>query len=188
MLDVTKRMMRVQTGVYNEEDLVKGLQEASGEMIRFIYRKNVAAVKHMVMKFPHIILETEDVMQEGLTRMILNIREGKFSGKSSVHTYLYSVCRNICLKESERMIRDKRVAEEDAYARNPLGVETSGNETEEEGVYFDQIRLVLEAKSQIGEPCVEIIDARFGIGSSQLAIGSSQLATSEQRIANHLTD
>ncbi|MFH1025878.1 MAG: sigma-70 family RNA polymerase sigma factor, partial [Nitrospirota bacterium] len=125
--------------------------------------KNMAAVKHMVNRFPHSILEAEDVIQEGITRLMMNVREGKFSGKSSVHTYLYSICRNICLKENERLMRDKRTVEEDYYARNPLGIEVSGNETAEEEAYFDQIKLVMEAKKQIGEKCIEIIDARFGL-------------------------
>ena len=167
MLDVTKRKMRVQTNAYTEEDLVKGVQERSGEIIRFIYRKNMDTVKHLVTRFPHIILEPDDVIQEGLTRLIMNIREGKFSGKSSVHTYLYSICRNICLKENARVRRDKRVAEEDAYTRNPLGVEANGNGSEEEEEYFDQIKMVLEAKQQIGEMCVEIIDARFGLSETR---------------------
>jgi len=166
MLDVTKRTMRVQNHAYTEEDLVKGLQEGSGEMIRFIYKKNMAAITHLVNRFPHIIPETEDVIQEGMTRLIMNIRDGKFSGKSSVHTYLYSICRNICLKENERWMRDKRVAEEDTYARNPLGVETGAIEMEDEDGYFDQIKLVMKAKKQIGEICVEIIDARFGLSDA----------------------
>jgi len=162
--------MRVLTNKYSEEDLISGMLEGSGEVIRFVYKKNVAAVKHMVMKFPHIILDTEDVMQEGLSRMILNIREGKFSGKSSVHTYLYSICRNICLKENERVSRDKRVVEEDEYIRNQEGGVFDIGGAEEDD-YSEKVKLVVEAKRKLGEPCVEVIDARFGIRDSGSGIG-----------------
>lgn len=189
MLDVTKRMMRVQTGVYTEEDLVRGLQEGSGERIRFIYKRNMASITHLVNRFPHIILEADDVIQEGLTRLIMNIQNGKFSGKSSVHTYLYSICRNICLKENERCMKDRQTAEEEHNFRNPLGIEAGEYGTDDEDEYFDQIKLVLKAKKEIGEKCAKIIDARFGIRDTGYGIrdlGSGSRLTGFEEIAERL--
>jgi len=161
MVVVTKLGMRVLNNAYTEAELVDGLKLGSTEIIRFINQKNMAPVKHLVTQFPSIILETEDVIQEGLIRLIMNIREGKFSGKSSIHTYLYGICRNICLKESQKFLKEKKTKEEEKRSggvwNNSIVLE-EGQEGE-----FDQMKRVFEAKSELGEKCVEVIDARFGI-------------------------
>ncbi len=170
--------MRVLKNRYTEAELVEGLKLGSTEVIRFIYQKNMTPVKHLVIQFPSIILETEDVIQEGLTRMILNIRGGKFLGRSSIHTYFYRICKNICLKESQNSIKAWETADEerrtgDAWT-NSEGVD------EEQEREFDQLKRVLEAKGKLEAKCVEIIDMRFGIGTK----GKKQLSFEE--VAEHL--
>jgi len=154
--------MRVLNNKYSEVELVEGLKLGSTEVIRFIYQKNMVPVKHMVIQFPSIILETEDVIQEGLIRMIMNIREEKFSGKSSIHTYLYGICRNICLKESQKFLKEKKTMEEEKKTGDLWSSSVLVDEGQEGE--FDQMKRILEAKGELGEKCVEVIDTRFGIG------------------------
>ncbi|NQV02984.1 MAG: hypothetical protein HQ542_10080, partial [Bacteroidia bacterium] len=47
---------------------------------------------------------------------------------------------------------------------------------------YEMISKVNNAKKQLDPRCVEIIDMRFGIRSSQFAVGSSQFAKSDKRI------
>ncbi|TSA29450.1 MAG: sigma-70 family RNA polymerase sigma factor [Bacteroidetes bacterium] len=173
--------MRVLTHAYTEEDLLNGLQAGTGEVIRYIYRKNLSPVKQLVTRFPGIILETEDVLQEGLTRLILNIRKGKFSGKSSLNTYLYSICRNICLKENQRSQQANRFRDEEKATEefgNPFG---DADETEKD---YEMIQRVIKAKEKMESQCVEIIDARFAIRSSPFALRDKQSTDCRQRTAN----
>lgn len=50
----------------------------------------------------------EDVFHEALVNMIENILEGKFSGKSTIGTYLYAIANKLCLKRYDRKGRDDR--------------------------------------------------------------------------------
>lgn len=46
--------------------------------------------------------DAEDVFQEGLRRMIVNIRSGLFEGRSSLKTYHYRICRNLWVSQLRR--------------------------------------------------------------------------------------
>jgi len=79
--------------------LIQGIKQGDSKVIRQVYRQDFAKIKTMVNNFQYIDLDAQDVFQEGLTRAIMNIRRGMFKGESAFSTYLYGICRNICLKE-----------------------------------------------------------------------------------------
>ncbi len=103
----------------------------------------------MANQYPKMIFEAEDVLQEGMARMIMNVRSGKFLGKSSIHSYLYSICKNICFKQ---------------YAGETFVTfdeSTPDLAEENNSEYFDLLQLILTAKQKLDEKCLEIIDLRF---------------------------
>lgn len=148
---VTKIETEVHTSIELEPELINGLRTGNSSSIRSVYKRNLPSIKKMVQQFPAIILEAEDVLQEGLVRTITNIREGKFRGASSVHSYLYAICRNICLKESRKT--RKLEAADLLYP-----VEDSMEEH-----HFDLLNLIIEKKKDLDPKCIEIIDLRFGL-------------------------
>lgn len=89
---VTKQLKQVPIEKFSEEELVKGLEHGDGKIISFLYKRNIAAIRKMANQYPNMIFEADDVLQEGMTRVIMNVRSGKFLGKSSIHSYLFSVC------------------------------------------------------------------------------------------------
>ena len=101
-----------------------------------------------------MVLDADDVIQEGLTRTIMNIRDNKFKGTSSIHTYLYSVCKNICLKEYQK----SRI-----FYPATVGMDLID---EQQGDYFDLLHAVLKIKEQLEEKCIEILDLRFSLHST----------------------
>jgi len=153
---VTKTGMGVQTDVESEMGLIRGLMEGNANSIGYLYKHNLPAIRKMVFQFDHIVLEPEDVIQEGLTRAIINIRSGKFKGNSSIHTYLYSICRNICLKEARNQSKEIRGTR--------LNDDIAEENTDHEDDTFELIKLVVEIKNGLEERCREIIDLRFDTG------------------------
>jgi len=151
MILVTKRIKPVPIEKFSEEDLIKGLELGDGKIITLIYKRNIAAIRNMVNQYSNIILEADDVIQEGLTRAILNIRDKKFNGASSIHTYLYSICKNICLKECQK-----------SKMFYPAKTSTDLIDEQQED-YYDLLQLVLKIKQQMEQRCIEIIDLRFSI-------------------------
>jgi RNA polymerase sigma factor (sigma-70 family) len=135
----------------DQDIIIKGILSNDPSTIKSIYNDQFDKISAMVNNFMYINLEPDDVFQEGLTRAVINIRKGVFKGDSSFSTYLYGICRNLCLKE---------------YNRNRL---TTSNEIgdikeEVEDDYFDSIQLMVKLKDKLDNNCKEIIDLRFGIG------------------------
>lgn len=106
----------------------------------------------MVLGFKNLQLDAEDIFQEGLTRAVINIRKGEFKGESSFSTYLYGICRNLCLKE---------------YNRNKPYLTNTFRENKEEDAkpdHFDLLQLVLHVKQHLNDECRTLFNLRFGLG------------------------
>lgn len=136
----------------SNESIIEGIISHNDIMLGKIYKEYHQKIKKMVYSFHNTALDPDEIFQEGLTRAVINIREGKFRGDSSFSTYLNSICRNICLKE---IARHKNV---------PI----TGNEnlTENEGIDFESLNQILQIRSQLENKCRAIIDMRFGFGET----------------------
>ena len=132
------------------KDIVAGILKNDNKTIVMIYKKYMNSIRKLVYGFSKLKLDAEDVFQEGLSRAIVNIRNGKFKGESSFHSYFYAICRNICLKEINRMPVETDVKD------IPSGEDASDKE-------WELIQLVLELRNKIDQQCREIIDLRFNI-------------------------
>ena len=117
----------------------------------------------MANQYPNMIFEADDVHQEGMTRMIMNVRSGKFLGKSSIHSYLYSICRNICLKQYTGATN---VSVND-WILEPSEV----NESD----YFDLLQMIIDAKGILDENCVDIIDLRLHLEDRQISTSENSI-------------
>ena len=148
---VTKLIIPVPIEKVSEEDLLKGLKNGDGKVISFIYKRNMPTIRNMVNQYSNMVLDADDVIQEGLTRMIMNIRDGKYRGTSSIHTYLYSVCKNICLKEYQKS---------KIFTPANAGIEMIDDRQDD---YFELLQAILKIKGQLEQKCIEIIDLRFSI-------------------------
>ena len=154
---VTKKpdeVLKVKAGKSSQDALIKGILENDTRTIQKIYREQFDSIKSMVYNFKGLQLEPEDIFQEGLTRAILNIRKGLFKRESTFSTYLFGICRNLCLKEYRR---NKPVS--------AIELVDSAEDPEED--HFDTLKIINEVKDHLDENCRKIIDLRFGIHNSQ---------------------
>ena len=131
-----------------DQDLIKGIQNNEDVIIRYVYKKYFPGIRAMIFTFRDTRLIADDVFQEGLTRAVINIRNGKFEGRSSFNTYLTGICRNICLKEiiknpTQPLYDNIEIAER--------------KEVEIEGL----IQRIAELKKKMEADCLKIIDLRF---------------------------
>jgi RNA polymerase sigma factor (sigma-70 family) len=147
---VTKNKTLVLKTKITDQDIVNGILQNDSETIKLIYKNNFDRIESMVKGFRNISLDAEDVFQEGLTRAIINVRNKKFKGDSSFPTYLYGICRNLCLKDYHK---NKAIVNKEIFDIK--------EEIEED--HFERLQLIIKLKDQLDEPCKRIIDLRFGI-------------------------
>jgi RNA polymerase sigma factor (sigma-70 family) len=138
----------------NDDPVIRGILNNDNDIIRQIYQEQFDKIRNMVKNFRHINLDAGDVFQEGLTRAMLNIRGGRFKGDSNFSTYLYGICRNICLKEYHRN-KDLPVTALDAP------------DFQDHSDHFELMQIILQQKNKLDEKCRRIIDLRFGLGGEE---------------------
>jgi len=135
---------------YTDKDIVDGICENSNVVFGYIYKSYYPKIKSMVWSFRNTLLQPDDVFQEGLTRVVMNIRNGKFRGDSSFYTYLNSTCRNVCLKELSK--------------HRFLPPETDV-EYETGGENYELLGALVDLMHRLDEKCRTIIDLRFNISA-----------------------
>jgi RNA polymerase sigma factor (sigma-70 family) len=151
---------------YKENEIIAGLINEETDVIKFIYYKYFPAIQSLVNQYDGLKAQDKDIFQEGLTRAIINIRNGKFKGSSLFSTYLYSICQNICRKEIEI---DKK--------ENTLTDDFTAEEDDDE--IFETYNRLLMLKNKLDKLCVEIIDLRMGLNSEKSNDGNKSLRFNE---------
>lgn len=141
---------------YNKEEnsenyIIESILNYNDDVIRFIYRDYFLKIKKMVYTFRNTMLNPEDIFQEGLTRVVFNIREGKFRGESSFYTYLNSICYRVCLKE----LKNKTL-----YSESPIELPFQEEENQ-----INIIERILLIRNKLELKCRQIIDLRFALTS-----------------------
>lgn len=153
---VTKKERGVQRNKISDDVLIKGILNNNSKIIRQIYLENYEKIKVMVLDFKYYRSDPEDVFQEGLRRAIMNIRKGAFKSKSGFSTYLYGICRNICLNEYNKKKKENKEI-------NPVSDENFEDSNQEENDYFELLQQIVKLKNDLNRKCQEIIDLRFNL-------------------------
>jgi RNA polymerase sigma factor (sigma-70 family) len=138
---------------YSESELIEGLRKGEDSVISHLMKNYANSIKKMVsdLKIERYI-QAEDVIQDGMVELIMNIRDNKFRGNSSLSTYYFSICRFICLKQYNKF--------KNIY---PMGeVEIRDDEFNEFEI-DEKLSCVLEILKTMKKECIEIIDLRFGL-------------------------
>ncbi len=92
---------------FSEQELLEAIQSGGqllDQAMNYIYQKNEykESVTKFVLQRSGTQKDVEDVFQEGICDLIVNIRDGKFKGKSSIKTYLTAICKNIWFTRFKR--------------------------------------------------------------------------------------
>ena len=115
-------------------ELIEMIMQGSQKMnraIEYILSKQADKIEGYLMKQNCGKEEAEDVLYEGLSVFIINVRSGKFQNKSSISTYLIGICKRIWFKKFRRMMVHKKWEEvelnepDTRYEENELTTELS---------------------------------------------------------------
>jgi len=147
---------------YTDAEILYGIIHNNNTMIAYIYKSYFPGIKALVYSFHSLVLDADDVFQDGLVAATRNITENKFAGNSTFNTYLTSICRNICLKQIERAKKMQLVSTEQP--------EIEQNEPDQE----ELIHRLTILKDKMEDKCREIIDLRFGLTGPRVSLTMMQ--------------
>ncbi len=111
----------------------------------YVYANYFPTVRDMIRKNNGSVDDAVDVFQDALLILNRNLINDTFRGDASIKTYLFSICRNLWLKE----YREKQ---------RRLTVETEGIEVSEHDInYLVKVDVVSLLMDELGEDCRNIL-------------------------------
>jgi RNA polymerase sigma factor (sigma-70 family) len=114
-----------------------------------VYRSYYPVIKALVLKSRGTEQDAIDVFQDTLIVLDKNIRAGIFKGDSTLKTYIYSIGRNLWLKEY-------RLRQKKSYLEGPE-YETAS----EDIAYIQYADMVLGLMEQLREDCRKILNEYY---------------------------
>ncbi|CAN5633011.1 hypothetical protein BH11BAC2_BH11BAC2_12700 [soil metagenome] len=140
-------MKQVQT--VSEEGLLQSLQEGDEKALKSIYRQNYQMMVNLVMNNGGSLQEAKDVYQESIIIFYEKVKEEDFILNCRIKTFLYSVGRNLWLKQLQR---------KNKYA-DPLTDTDEYIDLQQEdlGQKEEQYTAMHTALESLGEPCRSLL-------------------------------
>ncbi|MCO6489488.1 MAG: sigma-70 family RNA polymerase sigma factor [Phaeodactylibacter sp.] len=140
---------------YTDESFIAAIQsegQAPDQTLAGLYENEAwrNAVFRLVQDSGGSREDAEDVFQEGLRRMIVNIRNGLFEGRSSLKTYHYRICRNLWVSQ---LRRDNRRQELQQALQN----HDTGLDSEETLIQKERREHLAKALKLLGDNCRQVL-------------------------------
>lgn len=103
--------------VFTEEEMIRGIQKGGSaleEVLVFIYHQSRyrQSILQFIQRRNGSLEDAEDIFQEGISRMVISIQKGKFEGKSTIRTYLTTICKNLWFTQYARSNRYADIVEQ----------------------------------------------------------------------------
>ena len=83
---------------YSIEELIKGIRSRDNEVFKYLYSKYYPLVRCFINYNHGNDDDAKDVFQEALIILYRNVREKRFLQKSSLRTYIYSICHKLWMQ------------------------------------------------------------------------------------------
>jgi len=75
--------------------IIEGIRKGDNTVLRTFYRRNIPYLQNLILKNSGTHEDAEDVIQEAMIFLLEKIKTGDFVLSCSIHTYFYSVCKNM---------------------------------------------------------------------------------------------
>ncbi|MEM9820528.1 MAG: sigma-70 family RNA polymerase sigma factor [Bacteroidota bacterium] len=80
--------------------------------LTYLYQRMYTLVKRFVLNNNGAVSDVDDIFQDGLVAFYKLARRGKLHAQINVEAYLYSICRNMWLKQLKKSSRESPISEE----------------------------------------------------------------------------
>lgn len=135
--------------VATEEEQIRLLQNGDDRILQVIYRQYYQTIVNLVMNNSGSLQEAKDIYQETLIIFYEKVKDQNFELNCKLKTYLYSISRNLWLKQLQHKKRfTNSISDSEEYLEIPW---------EEAGKKEDQYQAMHTALESLGEPCRSIL-------------------------------
>ena len=132
-----------------EDNLVSSLRLKDERALKLVYRQHYATITNMVMNNGGSLQEAKDVYQDAVIFLYEKLQDDQFELNCQIKTFLYSVSRNIWLKQLK--VRKKFEGTIVDTEEIPEQIWESAMESE------DRYQALALALASLGEPCNNIM-------------------------------
>lgn len=135
--------------VATEEEQIRLLQNGDDRILQVIYRQYYQTIVNLVMNNNGSLQEAKDIYQETLIIFYEKVKDENFELNCKLKTYLYSISRNLWLKQLQHKKRfTNSISDSEEYLEIPW---------EEASKKEDQYQAMHTALESLGEPCRSIL-------------------------------
>lgn len=140
-----------------DEKLLTQLSNGDENALKQIYRHHFKSVLHLVTTNSGNQEDAKDIYQDAICVLYDAVRKPDFNITCSINTFIYSVAKNLWLKElRKRSGGELRLKEGDDYMDDDANVEAEKFTLQE-----SKIEMMNESLNELGEPCQTIITDFF---------------------------
>jgi RNA polymerase sigma factor (sigma-70 family) len=98
---------------YTTQDILKGIAQSDNKIINHLYTENFRTIRHLIVSNNGNESDAQDVFQETLVVLFSKVSKEELELTCSLNTYLYSIARNIWIKELSKRKRRPQALETD---------------------------------------------------------------------------
>jgi len=118
---------------------------------RHLYKAHFGMVKYMVLNNSGSEQAASDLFQEVAIVLYEKARDGKLTMQASLKTIVYSIARNLWLKELRGMKRSTSIKDKEKFIAMPE------DDAVDEEQYARQHHILEHALKELGEPCKTLL-------------------------------
>ncbi len=139
-----------------DTEVIKKIEEGDEAAIDFLYQKYYKMMVNMIIKNNGTEEEARDIFQDALIVFWQKVRFKSLVLTSKISTYLYSICRNLWLKELEHK---KRLSYEKKDDIQNLTIEAD-----------ERKKIIHQCINDLGETCQKVLTLYYFDGLSMKEI------------------
>lgn len=166
--------------LYSEKDIIDDIKSGGSKQDRAIVhllKKHESKITKFITFRKGSIEDAEDVLQEGITELVLNIRNGRFKGGSSLATYLFAICKNIWYKKFKKLDRSE------TYKSQQTPDDIDKINPEIQLISEEQKTLILALFDHLKTKCKEVLYL-WGLNYSMKEIAEKLAYSNDQVVMN----
>ena len=138
--------------LYNtDESILQGIRASDDDALRHLYKVCYPVIRGMILKNSGAVDDADDIFQDGVIVFYEKVKTDTFKITCSITTFLYSVCRNLWLKNLKR--KSLNVSFTETHETIDFINDTDG----EENIMSEKQKMLMESLKKLGDPCKSIL-------------------------------